>query len=191
MKILILIFGFGFVRWSFQSGAENLSVSSGFLVLAGAAVASILAILIFKWGFELLDSPAAWLLILVFLPAAASAQNQKWVGSYQFQETGSGAHRNFYDVAPYAEYKVTVGKKSARFRSSGRVLENYDCITKAGKSRIDFFYKTVAVRNFGNFKKGALLFSLIRRNGKVYFAPVKLRTISGKTRIVKRSQLTL
>jgi hypothetical protein len=60
MRIFILILGFVFVRWCFQSSAENLSIASGFVVLLGASVASILAILVFKWAFELLDSPAGY-----------------------------------------------------------------------------------------------------------------------------------
>lgn len=148
---------------------------------------------------------------IIFISAAGvAAQTKKtvdWAGTYTFfdaprSSSSSPARRNddSYSLTPGVEYILTVTRKGSGFSAALEIngmqqFERYECSAKGGDSadKLDFYFLGDAAsddgqRNTQNFKKGALLFSLMKiKTGaktKYEFQPAsfKLARVSPKTK---------
>lgn len=113
--------------------------------------------------------------IIVLCPIILSAQtnaSRNWVGSYYFTDSAQAPkRRKFTDVAPSVSYDITVGERVgnklvATFAADGvQLAEAYECSVKTTANKIEFYYQNLAIsdtENFRKFKKGDLLFSLVK-----------------------------
>lgn len=115
------------------------------------------------------------LTVIVLFPqtsAAQSGESQKWLGSYTFFDTAKAPkRRNSYDNVPGTSYDITIeeaagGKLLATFNENGvQVYQVYECSVKTAGDKIEFHYRKFAadgVKNLSRFKKGDLLFTLVK-----------------------------
>ena len=104
---------------------------------------------------------------------AQTKENRDWAGTYTFTDSAQSAkRRNSYDVTPMIEYIITVKKSrnnqlAATFEANGmQTFEVYQCSVKEAGDKLSFYFQSGGTPDGGtdnpqNFKKGALLFSLI------------------------------
>lgn len=151
-----------------------------------------------------------FIIVLMILISAASlsAQTKKasdWAGAYTFFDAprnSSPAARgtDSYSLTLGIEYKLTITKKGGGFSATLEIngmqqFEVYECSTKVDESgdKLDFYFLGDGApdggqRNIQKFKKGALLFSLMKiKTGaktKYEFQPVsfKLARLSPKAK---------
>lgn len=120
---------------------------------------------------------------MIFISSASiTAQTRKvgnWAGAYTFfdapgNSSSSAARRDdSYSLTPGVEYNLAVTKKGDGFSATLEIngmqqFEIYECSAKAdGVDRLDFYFlgngtPAGGQRNTQKFKKGSLLFSLIK-----------------------------
>lgn len=141
--------------------------------------------------------------VIVISPISLKAQtkaNKDWSGIYTFIESAEGSkRRNGYDVVPMVEYTITVKKSrnnrlAATFEANGtQTFGVYQYSIKETGSKLNFYFQSGSIPEGGrdnpqNFKKGALLFSLmetkVRAKIRYQFEPAdyKLARLSPKTK---------
>lgn len=123
------------------------------------------------------------IVLMIFISAASiSAQKRKagdWAGAYTFFDAprnSSPATRgtDSYSLTPGVEYNLTIKKTGGNFSATLEIngmqqFERYECSAKAdgGGDKLNFYFLSDVTpddgqRNTQNFKKGALLFSLMK-----------------------------
>lgn len=131
---------------------------------------------------------------------AQTRESRNWAGTYTFTDSAQSAkRRNSYDVVPIVEYIINVKKSrnnqlTATFEANGmQTFEVYQCSVKETGNKLDFYFQSGGTPDGGtdnpqNFKKGALLFSLMETKvgtkNKYRFQPAeyKLVRLSPKTK---------
>lgn len=134
-----------------------------------------------NFGIKVIQTLGFALIVFVIFSKNVSAQSEgtkNWIGVYNFSDTAQiSKRRNTYDVAPTAEYIITVRKNkeklSAIFEINGmQMFEIYECSIKATSDKLSVYFQGGGIPDGGtnnprNFKKGALLFSLAKtQSGK-------------------------
>lgn len=119
---------------------------------------------------------------VIFISAASiSAQTKKqtdWSGAYTFFDAPRGSssrapRSDSYALTPGGEYSLTVTRKGDGFSASLEIngmqqFEIYNCSAKmVGEDKLDFYFLSDGAPDGGQnntqkFKKGALLFSLVK-----------------------------
>lgn len=119
---------------------------------------------------------------VIFISAASlSAQTKKagdWAGAYTFFDAPRGYSSkargaDSYALTPGVEYSLTITRKGDGFSATLEIngmqqFEVYNCSAKtSGKDKLDFYFLGDGAPDGGQnntqkFKKGALLFSLVK-----------------------------
>lgn len=147
--------------------------------------------------------------LMIFISAESiRAQTKKasdWAGAYTFfdaprSSSSKARGADTHALTPGVEYNLTVARKGGGFSATLEIngmqqFEVYECSTKVDESgdKLDFYFLGDGApdggrRNAQKFKKGALLFSLMKiKTGaktKYQFQPVsfKLARLSTKTK---------
>lgn len=120
--------------------------------------------------------------LMVFVSAASlNAQTKKagdWAGAYTFFDVPRGSsskarRADSYALTPGVEYSLTVARKGDGFSAALEIngmqqFEVYNCSAKtSGEDKLNFYFLSEGApdggqRNAQKFKKGALLFSLVK-----------------------------